>query len=55
MQAEENEAMKTHLMGNYKNKKQQFDSIFDSSMHEVSRKRTWALYIMMLPNKSRNE
>ena len=35
MQAEENEAMKTHLMGNYKNKKQQFDSIFDSSMHEV--------------------
>ena len=33
--AEENEAMKTHLMNNYKNKKQQFDSIFDSNIHKV--------------------
>jgi len=39
VEAEENETMKTHLMGNYKNKKQQFDSIFDSSMHEALVKR----------------
>jgi len=35
IEAEENEAMKTHLMNNYKNKKQQFDSIFDSNIHKA--------------------
>merc|ERR1711974_129734 len=39
VEAEKNEAMKTHLIGNCKNKKQQFDSIFDSSMHEALVKR----------------
>jgi len=39
IEAEENEAMKTHLMTSYKNKKQQFDSIFDKSVHDALVKR----------------
>jgi tryptophan 2,3-dioxygenase len=31
--------MKTHLMTNYKNKKQQFDSIFDPAVHDALVKR----------------
>jgi len=39
IEAEENETMKTHLMTNYRNKKQQFDSIFDPTIHEALVKR----------------
>ena len=39
IEAEENETMKAHLMASYKNKKQQFESIFDQSVHDALVKR----------------
>ena len=38
-QAESNIAMKTHLMSNYRKKKEQFDSIFDPEIHNSLVKR----------------
>jgi len=39
LQAEDNIAMKTHLMSNYRKKKEQFDSIFDPEKHKALVKR----------------
>jgi len=39
IEAEDNIAMKTHLMSNYRKKKEQFDSIFDPEKHKALVKR----------------